>query len=247
LNIINAISVHDEPIRSLKAFNIDSNNICQYLATASKDMTVKCWIVEKDNKIEKPIETKKRKKMNNMMDTDDDTTSISFSMKQVGVLNGHSNSVESLEYWKEKGILLSGDWNGNVMGWNAAVMETNTNTNKQKNGNNNEIISDLKPMFTLRAHVQSVSDMYCNDNYLFTCSWDHSLKQWDMEKQDCINTYAGSKVMTSLHVSPIERNFIATSHPDGRIRVWDQRLNSESGTVASFGSKDAKDWISQVN
>jgi len=245
LNIISTIIAHDDPIRDIKTFSIDNNNSIQYIATASKDMSIKCWIVDKDNiQNDKPIETKKRKKTiktTNDMDIDESKV-VTYNMKQVGVLNGHSNSVESLAYWNDKDILLSGDWNGTIMGWNVAAMEDN---NKAKKGNNNDII-DLKPVFSIRAHVQSISGMYQNENHLFTSSWDHSLKQWDLEKQDCINTYAGSKVITSLHVGSIERNLIATSHPDGRVRIWDQRLNSESGTVGTFSSKDGKDWVSQV-
>jgi hypothetical protein len=37
------------------------------------------------------------------------------------------------------------------------------------------------------------------------------------QRQDCVATYASSKVMTSLHYSE-PANLIATSHPDGKIR-----------------------------
>ena len=44
---------------------------------------------------------------------------------------------------------------------------------------------DLKSAFTLRAHTQSVSGLQvCGDsssNKLYSCSWDHSLKEWDIE------------------------------------------------------------------
>ena len=245
LSIISTVIVHDEPIRDIKTFSIDNNN--QYIATASKDMSVKCWLVQKDNTTTDKITTdtkKRRKTKTNDMDIDE--SKVAYNMTQVGILNGHSNSVESLSYWNAKGILLSGDWNGNVMGWNVGAIESNSTNNNIKKSNNDDTIVDLKPVFTLRAHVQSVSGMYQSDDHLFTSSWDHSLKQWDLEKQDCINTYAGSKVITSLHVGTIDRNLIATSHPDGRVRVWDQRLKSESGTVGSFSSKDGKDWVSQV-
>ena len=44
---------------------------------------------------------------------------------------------------------------------------------------------DLKSAFTLRAHTQSVCGLQvCGDsssNKLYSCSWDHSLKEWDIE------------------------------------------------------------------
>jgi WD40 repeat protein len=48
-------------------------------------------------------------------------------------------------------------------------------------------------MFTLRAHTQAVSGIQStgDGNVAYTCSWDHSLKRWDMERQDCVATFAG--------------------------------------------------------
>lgn len=64
----------------------------------------------------------------------------------------------------------------------------------------------LKQTFTLRGHTQSVSGIQaCGRNKdsskVYTCSWDHSLKEWDIEV-NCIyiDVYKGVYVYNLLYV-----------------------------------------------
>ena len=149
-------------------------------------------------------------------------------------------------------VLLSGDWSGNIFGWNIGSLLNEDNTmqgkqqqqqqddgrknKKQKGDKGSAVIADtimsmnvreLKPAFTIRAHAQSVSGIQIrgihgtgssiNSPRMFTCSWDHSLKEWDLERQDCIASFASSKVFCSLDYS-VEAGLVVTSHPDGRVR-----------------------------
>ena len=58
---------------------------------------------------------------------------------------------------------------------------------------------------------------------MYSCSWDHSLKEWDVERQDPIAAFTSdSKAFTSLHLSESSR-VIGTAHNDGKIRLWDTR------------------------
>ncbi len=63
----------------------------------------------------------------------------------------------------------------------------------------------------------------------FTASWDHAVKVWDLERQDCVQTLNGSKVVTSLAASPSSGRLLAAGHPDGRVRLWDLRTAAAGG------------------
>ena len=117
------------------------------------------------------------------------------------------------------------------------------------------VIKAIKPLFTFRGHSQAVSCLQAANgdegtaasNRVFSSSWDHSLKEWDMERQDCVATFAAcSKVITSLHYSE-SLSLVATSHPDGRVRVWDSRQKDGEAVCRSVvGSSSNSQWVSQV-
>lgn len=258
LDIVGTTTCHEDSIRSIILYsNSSSSSSC--VATSSKDQTIKCW--DYDVKA-----VKKSKK---------------YTLSHIGNLVGHISSVESLCAHRNistgTDTLLSGDWSGNILGWNTSVIGAKSNgddddddgvssKNKKKKKKIDSVgntistsVSDVKPLFTiLRAHAQSVSSICSgSSNTIYSGSWDHSLKQWDIERQDCINTYVGSKVITSIDYSPIN-NLIASSHPDGRVRVWDGRVNknnsndSSNDQNASNSTQNARvftsstQWISQV-
>jgi WD40 repeat protein len=202
------------------------------------------------------------------------------------------NSVESLNLIttnSDTNILLSGDWSGNLFGWNVTNLENLSNQylneleveqlkkKKKRKGNDQKAIkqtseteniinnNSIKPLFTIKAHAQSLSHIStthtCFDNNnnnnnnnsnkkVFTSSWDHSIKEWDIELQDCITTKSSSKVITSIDYSSVN-NLILSSHTDGKARLWDTRQNSESSSmqIAVFGDKSSHavpQWVSQV-
>ena len=84
---------------------------------------------------------------------------------------------------------------------------------------------------------------------VYTCSYDHSLKEWDMERQECVATFVGAKVCTSMHIRT-GNNLIATSHPDGRVRLWDSRHREDAKCAHIFPPNMATtatvSWTSQV-
>jgi len=64
-----------------------------------------------------------------------------------------------------------------------------------------------------------------------------------MERQDCVATFNSSKVITSISYSESTR-LLASSHPDGRVRLWDTRQQEASNSKGSF--THSKSWISEV-
>jgi len=239
LNEIGNIQAHEDPIRAVLAWSRASGNTSvQTIATASKDQTVKVW----------------------------GATGGAANYTLQATLPGHMTSVESLALWEaEQNTLLSGDWAGNVFAWDLSVLDANNTSSaanggakkKRKNSEGDAMVSsatELKPKFTIKAHGQSISGISgaSRNGTVVTCSWDHSMKAWDLSRQDCVATVVCSKVFTSLDVNNSNNaqadpttSAVLTSHPDGKVRLWDLRVGQEaSGARATFG-KSAQ-WISQV-
>jgi len=249
LSEIATVQAHDEPIRSVLTW-IDGS-FEQRLLTSSKDKTIKLWRCATD-----PLQT-----------------------QLITTMKGHLTSVESLARWSKGGVqtggLLSGDWSGNIFAWDLVGFgHGSANFIEQAHEEGAKVVkklkrdshsctavayeaavassgSNVKPTFSLRAHSQCVTGIEVLERMgtMLTCSWDHSWKVWDLERQDCISSCVSSKVFTSMQCmngSSGEKGsegkpLVLTSHPDGKCRLWD--LDSNSSRV-SFGR--SSDWISQV-
>ena len=71
-----------------------------------------------------------------------------------------------------------------------------------------------------RAHNQAIQGLQpgrISGNWrMYSCAMDFSLKEWDVERQDCLSTFTSdSKIFTSLHFNESSR-IVGTSHNDGR-------------------------------
>ncbi len=256
LSEVSTVLAHQDPVRAITCWNMSSSsdkkqkpvNI-NYMATASKDQTVKCWDLSDINNV-----------------------------THVATLSGHINSVESLGVWRPRTgqstgkdtILVTGDWAGTLFGWNVSQLGAEVPVSKDAvdsqdkkkrkkaadfmgvSGAGASVNTTMKPLFTIKAHAQAVSGI-CSSraagqhNSIFTCSWDHAVKEWDLERQDCVTTFASSRVVTSVDCSTDATSsmLLATSHPDGKVRVWDPRQSGEASAPKVTLGKTAQ-WISQV-
>jgi ribosome biogenesis protein len=118
----------------------------------------------------------------------------------------------------------------------------------------------LSPKIVLRAHTSKVSGISWGNYEKFhssnngstttattllptqflTGSWDHSIKVWDTERQDCLLTLNGLRVVTCLDTSYHTTGIVASGHPDCTIRLWDTR------TTTSSSSKEANLLVSDT-
>ena len=103
-------------------------------------------------------------------------------------------------------------------------------------------VPTLTPKASLRAHAAAISGLSWGNHHhnhrtdpasgdlpslsdrLVTGSWDHSLRLWDVERQEALVTLNGSRVVTSLDTSYHAPGIVASSHPDCAIRCWDVRV-----------------------
>ena len=178
--------------------------------------------------------------------------------------------------------LFSGEWSGHIFGWelkpcfNSSTLAQSSEggpSRKKKKGSGglaeDAHVKSISPAFTIRAHAQAASGLQIaySFNRLYTCSHDHTIKIWDLERQDCVrclaecvffftnlhfsvmslifslnlktqhySTFPCLKVATSMHWSSVN-SLVASSHADGRVRIWDSRRSGEDDvSVGSYGS-----------
>lgn len=231
---------HDEPVRAVHCWGRDGDKM--QMATASKDQTIKCWSVQHSS------------------DTGVSATSLAT------LANGHLSSVECLERIslytnnKDTEVLLSGDWSGTVCGWDVTDLSpqpTDVASRKKRKSNASTVVANQqhKPLFMMKAHTQGVSGIVKSQHQghqLFTSSWDHAIKEWDIDRRDCINTRIGPTAMTAVDCTNESSSslLLATSHTDGKVRLWDARTNDEvaamAGSTALVALGRSSHWISQV-
>ena len=169
---------------------------------------------------------------------------------------GHTSSVNSVALTSSPSdgstVMASGDWDGGLCLWKVPNIgpiddedEQMKHKRKKQKGatattsDNSEDVKEASPTFFYRAHKSNISGIVWSNSSkdnndastLFTSSWDHSIKAWDVESQNEILALNGSKVVTTMgrcHNSDV----VATGHPDCCVRLWDMRTSgSGDGNV----------------
>lgn len=177
------------------------------------------------------------------------------------VQDGFSCAISSLNFSSAPSRLLaSGDGNGTICLWDVTkpseeATDGAAKKRKTSSGKKSSTVQ-IRPASVLQsAHSQVVSGISWgnhskdNDTTLITGSWDHSIKLFDVERQDCLLTLNGSRVVACLDTSYHSEGVVATGHPDCTIRLWDVRTNqSKQSSVVSDKTfrPSHKAWVSAV-
>eukprot|EP01024_Parvocaulis_polyphysoides_P011638 TRINITY_DN14094_c0_g2_i1.p1 TRINITY_DN14094_c0_g2~~TRINITY_DN14094_c0_g2_i1.p1 ORF type:complete len:461 (-),score=38.53 TRINITY_DN14094_c0_g2_i1:376-1704(-) len=96
------------------------------------------------------------------------------------------------------------------------------------------------------GHTQCVSYIrWGSSTKLYSCSWDHSVRQWDAEKGIAVNTINTNKPIFSLDYQIQTHNIIAFVGGDQLLRIWDSRVQPGEG-LGLRSLKSHKEWATCI-
>ena len=219
------------PIKCMDMQSLNSKPGLRMIATGSIDHSVSTHLCNYSNDA-----------------NDNYSASISLHASYAG---SHTNSIEALCFSDDCKNLVSGDFDGNIALWKVPFEVNNGSSTQvlkksklQKKDFHDEKVAtktEVSAEATWKAHTSNISGIAwaIDRKYLITGSYDHSVKTWDAERQDCLLTLNGSRVVTSLGRCS-NSDVIATGHPDCAIRLWDMRVGDKEQSKVSDSSLKAR-------
>ena len=191
----------------------------------------------------------------------------------VARLTGHRSSVESSSVRPDGERCVTAGWDKEILVWKSgqslasesasvAPSEPKPKRNKRdssKNSATSESSLESKvadavacdSIGTLSGHTQAVSGLkWATQEQLVSCSWDHTVKVWDVEMETVLDSFTHNKVIycvdtpnTSTHA-----NVIAFGGAEKGVRVWDRRESQKQATFtrALKSLESHSKWVSAV-
>lgn len=214
---------HSDAITSVSVIDQEgAESVC--VATASKDRTLRLWKIHTEASL-----------------------NSSAMMRAFKILRGHKSSVQSVSASSAGDMICSGSWDCTINLWNTKELaaENNPVTVKKRKVNNQVEESQMEEeaVSTLVGHTQCVSSViWPQAETIYSASWDHSVRRWDVETgKDMLNIFCG-KVLNCLDVGGEGSALIAAGGSDPILRIWDPRKPASSAPIFQFSSHTS--WIS---
>lgn len=214
---------HGGAITSVSVVNSEGTDSVT-VATASKDETLRLWKFDTEEHLDQPSKIRAFK-----------------------ILRGHNAPVQSVAAEASGSMICSGSWDCTINLWrtNESDTEGDLVSIKKRKVKNKAGESQLEggALSTLVGHTQCVSSVYWPEpNTIYSASWDHSVRRWDVEMgKDLSNIFCG-KALHCLHVGGEGSALIAAGGSDPILRVWDPRKPGTSAPIYQFSSHNS--WIS---
>ncbi|KAH7554485.1 hypothetical protein JRO89_XS12G0224000 [Xanthoceras sorbifolium] len=191
------------------------------VATASKDQTLRLWKLDVEELISNPKKIRAYK-----------------------ILCGHKASVQSIAAHASGDMICSGSWDCTLNLWrtNESGGEGDQVSTKKRKVNNqaNESQLEGEAVSTLVGHTQCVSSVvWPQHETIYSASWDHSVRRWDVETGKDVSDIFCGKVLNCIDVGGEGSALIAAGGSDPILRIWDPRTSAPVFQFASHSS-----WIS---
>ncbi|KAF8118020.1 hypothetical protein N665_0006s0024 [Sinapis alba] len=178
-----------------------------------------------------------------------DTAESSDTTTRVGaykILRGHKASVATVAAQKYGSKVCSGSWDCTINLWDANESTSELSVPGKKRKGNNQVEEpqlEGEAETTLVGHTQCVSSVvWPEHDVIYSCSWDHSVRKWDVETgKDSLNLFSG-KALNTVDVGGEGSALVAAGGSDPILRVWDPRKPGTSAPVFQFASHSS--WIS---
>ncbi|KAI3909801.1 hypothetical protein MKW98_014218, partial [Papaver atlanticum] len=193
---IHILEGHGDVLRLLVS-SIRKNSLTTHVATASKDRTVKLW----------------------KFDAEEPTNNV----RAFKILRGHSSSVQSVAPKPSGEMVCSGSWDSTVNLWRTNESDSDGDlvsvkkrkVNSKAEESQLELNTNFCPMSSLVGHTQCVSSVvWPEERTIYSASWDHSIRSWDVETgRDVLSLFCG-KVLNDLDVGGDSSALIAAGGSD---------------------------------
>ncbi|KAI3872295.1 hypothetical protein MKX03_003186 [Papaver bracteatum] len=213
---------HGDAVTSISIINKKGaeSSLTTHVATASKDRTVRLW----------------------KFDAEEPTNNV----RAFKILRGHSSSVQSVAPQPSGEMVCSGSWDSTINLWrtNESDSDGDLVSIKKRKVNSKAEESQLEgeAVSSLVGHTQCVSSVvWPEERTIYSASWDHSIRSWDVETgRDVLSLFCG-KVLNDLDVGGDSSALIAAGGSDPVLRIWDPRKSGSSAPVLQFTSHSS--WI----
>ena len=98
-----------------------------------------------------------------------------------------------------------------------------------------EILLQGEAVTTFIGHTQCVSSVvWPEEDVIYSCSWDHSVRRWDVPTgKDTLNLYCG-KALNTVDVGGEGSALVAGGGSDPVLRVWDPRKPGEKSIIRTY-------------
>lgn len=171
------------------------------------------------------------------------------SVECVHIGRGHERSIECVGVDTHASFLATGGWDNMLKIWGATLDENKADESDEKEATKKRSKTDGKsltrtPLMTLPGHKEAISGIcWTENNEIYTCSWDHTIKLWDAELGGLKREIAGNKSFFSMSRSTLNGALI-TASADRHIRLYDPR--SQEGSVVKATYTSHTGWVSTV-
>lgn len=173
----------------------------------------------------------------------EDSETTTGSLNPTLELYGHKASIDNLAIHAPSSRILSASSDHKVGVWSlskrdapAAPEALLPTANKRRKLSTTKSAPQRGPLSLLQGHQSQVADVCFDETdptVAYSCSWDHSLKTWDLTTSACVDTRTTAQSLFSVCHLP-DAGLIATGTSARHITLIDPRVSATTVTAMTL-------------